>query len=194
MIKTTDMLLKELKAYKDPANKIRRLVKAGEIFPVTRGLYTTRNNMPGHLLAGSIYGPSYLSFDFALAYHGLIPEAVYTFTSASFDKKRRKVYETLFGTFTYRDIPSQAYPAGVIIAKEGTTPFLIASPEKALCDKLYELSPATSQKELLYLLFEDLRIDENEFSALSKNEIKSYATLYNTTNHKLLIKLMEKMK
>ena len=56
-----------------------------------------------YLLAGSIYGPSYISFEFALSYYGLIPEAVHVVTCASFEKKKKKTYDTIFGTFTYRN-------------------------------------------------------------------------------------------
>lgn len=53
-------------------------------------MYETDSNTPGYLLAGSIYGPSYLSFDFALAYYDLIPERVVNYTSATFGKKKKK--------------------------------------------------------------------------------------------------------
>ncbi|MFA7674404.1 MAG: hypothetical protein WCY62_11190, partial [Clostridia bacterium] len=69
MIKTTAILYEELKKYTNPAAKIQRLVDSGELIPVIRGLYETDKNIPGYYLASSIYGPSYLSFEFALAYH-----------------------------------------------------------------------------------------------------------------------------
>ena len=90
MIKTTNMLLEELNTYASPNNKIGRMVQAKELIPIVKGLYETNSSTPGYLLAGSIYGPSYLSFDFALGIHGLIPEAVYAFTSATFEKKKKK--------------------------------------------------------------------------------------------------------
>ena len=65
MIITTAMLLDELHDYRYPANKLARMVAQGKIFPVVRGLYTTDDTIPGHLLAASIYGPSYLSFAYA---------------------------------------------------------------------------------------------------------------------------------
>ncbi|HPX66067.1 MAG TPA: hypothetical protein PLW45_05650, partial [Anaerolineaceae bacterium] len=70
MIKTTAMLMEEKGEYRYPANKIARMVSEGTLFPVVRGLYTTDREIPGHFLAASIYGPSYLSFDFALSYWG----------------------------------------------------------------------------------------------------------------------------
>ena len=100
MIKTTAMLLEELKGYGSPKSKLARMAERGECFPITRGLYETDRNAPAYLLAGSIYGPSYISFEYALSRYGLIPEAVYAVTCATFEKKKKKKYETPFGTFT----------------------------------------------------------------------------------------------
>ena len=113
MIKTTAMLLEELKGYGSPKSKLARMAERGECFPITRGLYETDRNAPAYLLAGSIYGPSYISFEYALSRYGLIPEAVYAVTCATFEKKKKKKYETPFGTFTYRDVPSEAFPLGI---------------------------------------------------------------------------------
>ena len=66
------MLMDELKNYANPTSKIRRTVDKRELFSVVRGLYETDRNAPGYYLAGSIYGPSYISFKFALGYHSLI--------------------------------------------------------------------------------------------------------------------------
>ena len=66
------------------------MIKKKEIIPIVKGFYETDSKIPGHYLASIIYGPSYLSFEFALSYYGLIPEAVYHFTSATFNKRRRK--------------------------------------------------------------------------------------------------------
>lgn len=193
MIKTTAMILKELNHYASPADKLTRLVQGGEYIPIIKGLYETDKSTPGYLLAGSIYGPSYLSFEFALAYYGLIPEAVYTFTSATFEKKKKKKYETSFGTFTYRDIPSKVYYYGVEIKKEGEYSFILASPEKALCDQLYKTKPVSNYKELENLLFEDLRIDEQEFKLLSLDDIAILAEKYGNTNIRKLSGLMRRI-
>ena len=76
MLKTHLVLADELKDYVNPAAKIARMVKAGEIVRIKQGLYETDPQAEGVLLAEAIYGPSYLSFEFALSYHGLIPETV----------------------------------------------------------------------------------------------------------------------
>ncbi len=193
MIKTTAMLLEELKEYASPKSKLSRMVERGECFPITRGLYETDPNVPAHLLAGSIYGPSYISFEYALAYYGLIPEAVYTVTSATFEKKKKKKYETTFGTFTYRDVPSEAFPLGIRLIQEGDYFYRIAEPEKALCDQLYTISPVPNIKRLMRLLTEDLRIEEAELKKLDTNKVCKYKEAYRTTNIKKLCSLLRRM-
>lgn len=194
MIKTTAIILEELKQYASPASKLARMVKKGEYIPIIKGLYETDASTPGYLLAGSIYGPSYLSFEFALAYYGLIPEAVYVFTSATYDKKKKKQFETPFGTFTYRDVPAEVYPLGVLLVQEGDYAYQIATPEKALCDMLYTKEPVANQKELRNLLFEDMRIDETEFGKLNPDEIIMFGEKYHSTNVQKLAKLIRRLK
>ena len=63
MIKTTAMLLEELKGYGSPKSKLARMAERGECFPITRGLYETDRNAPAYLLAGSIYAVSYTHLD-----------------------------------------------------------------------------------------------------------------------------------
>ena len=190
MIKTYAMMMEELNSYSAPANKLGRMVKEGSCVQIVKGLYETEKSTPGYLLAGSIYGPSYLSFDYVLSQCGLIPEAVYVFTSATFEKKKAKKYTTPFGKFTYRDVPSSVYPYEIILRREGDYIYQVATPEKALCDKLYTLSPVRNKKELASLLFEDLRIDEIEFTKLDSQRILKICELYHSTNMKMLAKLM----
>lgn len=194
MIKTTAMILNELNRYSSPSDKLARLVKDGVYIPITRGLYENDKSVPGYLLAESIYGPSYLSFEFALAYHGLIPEAVYTFTSATFEKKKKKKYVTEFGTYTYRDIPSRAFPYGVEIMKEGKYFYKLATAEKALCDQLYKMNRVSNYKELQSLLFEDLRIDEQQYKQLDVDIISFLSEKYGSMNVKRLAGMMRRKK
>ena len=77
----------------------------------------------------------FLSFEFAQGYYSLIPAAVHQITAATFEKNRKKLYETPYGRFTYRDVPCEAYTYGVVLNEENGYGFQIASPEKALCDK-----------------------------------------------------------
>ena len=106
MLVSFDALAQQFAGYTDVKGKIRREVQSGKLVQVARGLYETDARADGKYLAGAIYGPSYISFDYALSVHALIPEAVYgTYTSATFRKGKTKRYENAFGSFLYRDVP-----------------------------------------------------------------------------------------
>ena len=186
MILSTHIILKQLSNYANPYGKLGRLVKEGKLIPLTKGLYEDKDNASGLFLASAIYGPSYISFNYALSYYGLIPEAVYEFTSATTGKKKRKIFTNHFGTFSYRDVPLSVYPYGIRIIEENGYRAFIASKEKALCDKLYALPPVKNQKELEQLLFVDMRVDEDGFEALCRKDIYFIAPKYRSNNLKIL--------
>lgn len=192
MILTNNMIKENLKEYSNKNTKICREIKKGNLIKIVNGLYETNPSINGYLLAGSIYGPSYLSFEFALSYYGLIPEKVTSFTSATCNKKRKKVYNNQFGTYSYRDVPEKVYPLGIRLVEEGDYSYQIATPEKALCDKLYTLSPLKNLKELENVLFYDLRIDIDEFHKLNLQDIEEISNFYNSTNVHLLNKYMRR--
>ena len=182
MIKTTAMLLEELKDYASPKAKLSRMVRKGDYTLITRGLYETDKSVPAYLLAGSIYGPSYISFEYALSMYGLIPETVHTVTCACFGKKKMKKYNTPFGLFTYRDVPPEAFPLSLELKNEGEYWYRIATPEKALCDLLYTVQPVRNRKELKAMLYDDLRMDETAIRALDTSIISELAEKYHSTN------------
>lgn len=191
MIVTYEMLKDSLKNYKAPDIKISRMCKNQDIIKLTKNLYCTSQKLSGYVVANAIYSPSYLSFDYALAYYGLIPEAVYVYTSATYKKNKTKKYENKLGTFLYRDIPSSVYPFGIRLIKEGDYTYAIASPEKALCDKLYTIKPMKNKKEMYNLLFDDLRIDKDLFTKLNYSDLIILCDLYKSTNIKLLTKVVK---
>lgn len=188
MILTASMLADQLHEFGDPAGKIMRMRKEERIFPLTRGLYETDPDVPGQCLAGAICGPSYLSFDYALSVYNLIPEAVYAFTSATFDKRKAKNYTNRFGRYLYRDVPEAAFPFGITIRKEHGYEYRIAVPEKALCDKLYSMPPVTSVKDIRRMLFDDLRINEDAFAMLDAESFFQIGDRYRSNNLKYLVK------
>lgn len=165
-------LLSLLKGYKRPNDKISRLLAEGDIIKVKRGLYilsapyrTAPISKP--LLANLIYGPSYVSLDFALSYHGLIPEGV--FELCSMTPKRVKNYNTPLGRFTYTHSFDSLYGIGLVSEEnmDGSC-FLIASPEKALCDKVLFTRNLTAQsvQAMRSFLQDDLRIDLGDLTGL----------------------------
>ncbi len=192
MIITIQQLREQYAYLSDSTGKISRDIKSGKIYPLVKGVYETDANVHGSKLAQFIYGPSYLSFDYVLHVQGLIPEAVYnTFTCATFNKRKTKIHTNYFGTFIYRDVPKEVFHLGVEAFVDGTYSYQVATVEKALCDKLYALSPVSGIEGLRALLFEDLRIDEDGFYKLNKENIVKLAPLYHSTNLNLLIKFIK---
>lgn len=192
MIITSDIVKKAFDEYSNKNTKFYREVRDGKLFKIVNGLYETDPNTSGYLLAGSIYGPSYISFEYALSFYGLIPERVNTVTCATCGKKKKKEYNTDFGIFTYRDVPVLAYPEEILLKEENNYSYQIATPEKALCDKLYTLSPLKNYSNLENMLFNDLRIDEEGFNKLNIDKVKRLSDLYHSKNIILLAKYMRR--
>jgi predicted transcriptional regulator of viral defense system len=191
MIVTTLYLKEKYKDYTDVNGKIKRDIDKGILFPLVRGIYETNSSADGFLLASYIYGPSYLSFEYALSFHNIIPERVVVYTNATFNKRKSKFYQNHFGLFTYRDVPNTAFPFSVKAYEENGYAYFIASPEKALCDLLYIKEPVRSIKELKMVLFDDLRINKDAFGQLNFDDILFLSYKYISNNMKYLRKYIE---
>lgn len=190
MIISTEQLLIQYSEYRDPHHKIQSLVKKGFLFPLKRGMFETDNTVSGYMLAGSIHGPSYLSFEFALSYYRMIPERVTVYTSAALNNRKRLVYHNGFGIFEYRDIPEEAYPHGYTLIDSKPYPVLIATREKALCDELSILKPIRGKNDFSDYLFNGMRLDEEEFEDLDFKLLNKLAAKYHRTNLYQLIDLI----
>ena len=186
------MLISELSDYVNPKAKIGRMVNEGKLYPIIRGYYEDQPDTPGYYLSGSIYGPSYISFEFALASYGLIEKRDYPISCAAYGKRKEKHHETMFGTFTYRDIPKQAFSESLVLHQENGYSFIMASPEKAFCDELYKLSPAANLKELRTLMFEEIGIGKRKINRLDPVELYRLADLYGCRNLHLLKSFLRK--
>ena len=142
--------IKEKKLYIFSANNIRALFgvsavavagllhrykKRGFIIQVKRGFYVFPDALPPDVyIANKLYGPSYVSLEFALSYHGVIPESVYEITSVTAKATRR--FETLGRVFSYRKIKRAAYTGYETQRQQGLS-FYIADAEKAFVDADY---------------------------------------------------------
>lgn len=192
MIKSINDLQVLYKDYSDPLGKIHRELKKENLYSLVKGLYETDRSTPGYFLSAYIFGPSYISFEYALYYHGLIPEKVVVYTNATFQKRKSKKYKNVFGVFTYRDIPKSAYPYEIKIYIVNGYSYFIATKEKAVCDRLYIAPPQASMKALKYLMFDDIRIDEEEFYDLNMQKLLFLCDKYKSSNIKLLKKIILK--
>lgn len=192
MVLTTEMLRRQYSNYSNPLDKIKRDTDSGLLIRITRGLYETDKTIEPFLLAPCILSPSYISFEFALSYYGLIPERVYAITSASFGVRKNKEFTNYFGRYTFSDIPKDVFPEGLTYIGEGDCMVRFATKEKAICDSLSKWRVIKSVKELKILLFEDKRIDEDEFKTCDFSLLVKLAGLYRKTNLDFLIKLIRK--
>ncbi|MFB3891726.1 MAG: hypothetical protein ACE15C_06855 [Phycisphaerae bacterium] len=120
---------------------VKRALASGEIVHVRRGLYClSAKYLPDKIdplvLAQRVYGPSYISLETALSYHGWIPEAVYAVTSVSLDRSRE--FDTPLGHFGFTRVPQETFYAEVSrVEKTPGNSFLLASPLKTLADYVY---------------------------------------------------------
>ncbi|RYG04204.1 MAG: hypothetical protein EOO02_06650 [Chitinophagaceae bacterium] len=177
---TQQTLMHLLREYEWPYNKIGQLVKSGMLEQVKRGLYVAGKesdlNKPSNfLLANHIYGPSYVSLESALSYRGLIPEKVSETMSVTIGASRS--FDTTIGRFTYRNAETPYYSYGIrqVTVSENQV-VLMASSEKALCDKIImtpgiRLRSITQTREFLE---EDLRIDLSSLQQLDTSIINDW--------------------
>lgn len=178
-------LLSALSNYRCPRDKITTWLKSGELIRIKKGLYIFGKNTAfkpysQELLANLIFGPSAISLNYALSFYGLIPERTTIITSIT--NKRNKTFATPVGGYTYRYLAPHKYALGIeLINTNETTSFLMASPEKALCDLIHlsdkkiKLSRTT---DIEHYLFSDLRIDEESLLQFRVELLKEIAIIY----------------
>lgn len=150
-------------------------VNEGFLVRLRQGLYAIKSDLPSEEeIANRLYQPSYLSFEYALAFYNILPEMTYIITSAT--TKSTRNFNMGSKAFTYLTIKQKAY-TGYGITKIGERSFLIAEPEKALVDYLYFV--ALSKKPIN----ERLNLEN-----LNKEKVVEFAKLYNRPKLNKLIK------
>ena len=175
------LLVSIFKDYERPNDKIYQLAKEGVIQSIKKGLYVVgpalnldRKPEP-FLLANHILGPSYVSVETALSYHGLIPERVYEIASMTTQAPRK--FNTPLGTFTYTRLPLPYYAFGIRSEKLADDQYaMVASPEKALFDKIITTSGLLlrSRKASKEFLLESMRMDEDALRQLNAEEMMTW--------------------
>ncbi|WP_295427156.1 hypothetical protein [Prevotella sp.] len=177
--------------------KVAQLERAGEIIRLRRNLFVVNPEETGMplssgLIANHLLAPSYVSMQTALRYYGLIPEAVYTIQSMTF--KAAKEFNTPVGNYCYYHISRETYPIGITQIKDGNSVYIMATPEKALCD-LIANQPGINlryKKEALEFLEENLRFDMDRFCQLNPEIFLAYAkTGKKSTSILTILKLLQ---
>lgn len=167
---------------KDLSWKAKRLERDGAIRRLKRGMFVVTPEVSGmrindFLLANHIYGPSYVSMQTALRYYGLIPESVFRVISLTVGYANQ--FSNCFGEFDYVHCPSDYFSIGIRRVAEGDANFLIASPEKALCD-IAVFTPNLNlrySEEVRRWLEEDMRIELADLQNLDLSIFQQCAQL-----------------
>lgn len=178
--------------------KIRLLERDKQIIRLKRGLYVCSPDVTGktlstELIANHLYAPSYVSMSSALRYYGLIPEAVYI--KQSMTLKHSKDFDTQLGRFEYTHISKNAFSVGLTSIRKDDYAFVMATPEKALCD----LIANSSQVNLRYLkdaeiyLEEDIRMELEDFRQMNAEIFEGYIKVGKKAESiRTLLKLIKK--
>lgn len=182
--------------YRKPREHILRLIKKKELIRLKNGFYLIASkvsslaDVPYEQIANVLYGPSYVSFEWALSFYGMIPERAYTITSATIGKS--KEFKTPCGDFSYSTIPDSSYSIGVtqMQAAGFVGGFLIATPEKALADLVYKTCKGLNKEELKNELLESKRIEKENLQQLNKQLLIEICEQYQKPSLRLLIDLV----
>jgi len=132
-----------------------------------------------YFVSNKIYSPSYISLHSALAFYGVIPEAIVQTTAVSSLKKAN--FENTFGSFSFQQIlPELMFgkEKKIFLNKQS---LIFATPEKAILDLLYLYPQYNNEQEIIELRFdeefmqEDLNIERlNEFTERFQSKILRY--------------------
>ena len=189
------LAMDRLAGYRAPRNKLRSLCLSGDLVRVRKGLYVAAA-FPGRppavdplVLAPLIYGPSYVSLETALAWHGLIPERVEEVTSVT--SKRAKLFLTPVGRFSYRPVNETAYGYGVGLQSAAGGAFFLAAPEKALCDRIAGVRGLRAQRDVPELLADDLRVDMDAVVLMRLPLVREIARRYRRQNVTAFLRWLE---
>jgi predicted transcriptional regulator of viral defense system len=137
-------------------------------------------------ISNCLHRPSYISLESALSHYGLIPEAVYSVQNIT--TKKTIAYETIAGTFNYRNIKAQLF-FGYEVDNSQTIPLLIASPEKAILDYLYLNHQLNTIEDI-----EGLRLNLTTFNeTINKNRLTSYAACFESKTLNKRLNLLNKI-
>lgn len=135
----------------DIYRQISRWVSAGKLIQLRRSLYMVatpyrKQNVHPFLIANRMKNASYVSLQSALAFYGLIPEAVPVVTSVTTGRPEK--CNNAAGFFLYKHLKKELFSNyRYTELVEGNSVF-IATPEKALLDLIY-LTPDADSMEYL---------------------------------------------
>ena len=150
---------------------VHRAVADGEIIRLKPGLFVLRREyrkteLHPFVVAAMLHAPSHISLESALAYHGLIPEAVQQVSSVT--AVRSRTFRTPLGVFSFQRVPARNPRAGVEAVRLGSQSWaFIATPLRALADLLYLNRAVSWRHDGLAYVLKSLRIEEDDLAGIS---------------------------
>jgi predicted transcriptional regulator of viral defense system len=158
------------------------------IYKIRNGWYRfnkkPENETELYYIANKIYAPSYISFETAMNYYGIIPEAVFTIKSASTLKTQS--FKNDLGFFKYSNLKEECFFGYKLISTENFT-FKIANIEKTILDFLYFSHSIETFHDIESLRLNRYLLKEK----LDYNKLLQYAELYKTKQLLKKIKLLK---
>lgn len=161
-------------------NQLNNWRRKGLILQLRRGLYVLgksdqKVDASKLFLAGQLYAPSYVSLEYALGLHGLIPELVTAITSVT--TKNPAGFKTELGGFSYQHIKREAFRGFKTAKDQAGLTYFIAEPEKAVVDFIY-LNLARFKRGDRDVFSQSYRFQNLEI--LNFKKITAYAALFNS--------------
>ena len=161
---------------------VNRAINSGELHRLSRGRYLLADRFrdyPGHpfALAQAFVQGSYVSLETALAYHGWIPEAVYT-TACVTPGRKTLVFETgKYGRFSFHPLAVHTGRFLELVKRVQITQqtMLVAEPLRALMDLM---CLRKAQWQGLGWLNKGLRIDEDYLNSIKRDDLDTLMLVY----------------
>jgi predicted transcriptional regulator of viral defense system len=135
----------------DVRRQLSRWVRTGKLIQLRRSLYMPaepyrKQNAHPFLLANRMKEASYVSLQSALAYYGLIPEAVHIVTSVTTGRPEKRTNAA--GHFYFNHIKKDFFSGYLYVDLRGGQNAFVATPEKALLDLIY-ITPGADNSDYL---------------------------------------------
>lgn len=171
---------------------VKRSIKNGEIIRLKRGFYclakeSRRRSLSTYAISQLLYGPSYVSIESALSYHGWVPEGVFMTTCVSIT--RSVTYKTPMGDFSYSCVPQKCLYEDVEYVADDEGAYFMAKPLKALCDYVYIHKKTWSG---IKPLCDSLRVDEALLTQLTSEQCDLLDENYKSQRVRVFIKGVKK--
>ena len=171
-------------------NNFVRWTKKGLLIRLRQGYYTfpEYKSKPDFTLffANRVYRPSYISLHTALAFYGMIPEAVVQITSVT--SLKTASFHNIFGEFVYKSVKEELMFGYEIKPIASGQSLQLAHPEKALLDLLYLYPFYNTEQEM-----EELRLDEDFLmDELDLRLLEKYLSKFNSRALQRRVKLLRK--